>query len=138
MTWEPVLNVATITGLTRENDETIGFVVGCLFAGAIDMAELRRWCETVIERNAPRDTPDYLFDILEHDGHPADVFRLIGFVPASSSDEETAAALSGLALRRGLPRGDFPETDAIALAALERRPDVEQRFRETFPFRGSE
>ena len=34
--------------LTRENSATIGFVVSCIFAGAIDKRELQAWADHVL------------------------------------------------------------------------------------------
>src|SRR5689334_13849932 len=40
----------THLALTKDDSATIGFVVACLFAGAIDIQELRSWADPFLPR----------------------------------------------------------------------------------------
>ncbi|MEV6102587.1 hypothetical protein [Nocardia sp. NPDC051981] len=123
----------TVTGLTQEDSGTIGFVLSCLFDQAIDMPELRRWCEHVVITNEMQNIPQYMFDLVSVDDEPARVSEIIEFAPNGIPKQEDNA-LYGIAFQRGRDVFDPPLSRAEAKRALVTRPDVLQRFRDVLPF----
>ncbi|MET8774419.1 hypothetical protein ABZV58_05250 [Nocardia sp. NPDC004654] len=122
----------TITGLTEEDGQTIGFVVSCWYNDVIELAELRKWCEHVIITNEMQDIPHYMFDLVNVDS-PGEILDIIGFLPGEVSRQEDRA-LYGIAFGRGRDVFDPPLSRTAAQRALQARPDVLQRFRDVFPF----
>lgn len=122
----------TVTGLTQEDEHTVGFVLSCYFTEAIDLAELRKWCEHVIITNEMQDIPQYMFDLVSIDSI-GEICSIIGFSPSGVSWQEDEA-LYGIAFGRGRDVFDPPLGPAEAKRALQTRPDVLQRFRDVFPF----
>ncbi|WP_433566847.1 hypothetical protein ACQP1O_17660 [Nocardia sp. CA-151230] len=123
----------TVTGLTQEDSGTIGFVLSCLFNEAIEMPELRRWCEHVIITNEIQDIPQCMFDLVSVDDDPGRVSEIIEFAPDEITKQEDDA-LYGIAFQRGRDVFDPPLSPAEAQRTLLTRPDVLQRFRAVFPF----
>lgn len=121
-------------GLTRENGETIGFVLTSLLCSAIDLDELKEWCYHVIGQLEVGEPPGYLFDLAEHSGALAGIYKPLGFVPSWKHTDEDTSALYGIALRRGRTRYEWPVDREAALSTLAARPEIEARFRQTFPF----
>lgn len=121
-------------GLTRENSQTIGFVLSAFAASAIDLGELHDWCSHVIAELDVADVPDYVFDLLDYQGKLAGIYKVVGFVPSWGQTDEQSAALYGIALERGRSRYEWPMDQEVALAALERNPQIRRHFRDTFPF----
>lgn len=121
-------------GLSRENSETIGFVLSSVLQSAIDLEELREWCYHVIGLKEVSDPPRYLFELAEYEGVLAGIYKPLGFVPTWKHTGDDADALYGIAVKRGKSRYEWPIEKEMALAALARRPAIEARFRETFPF----
>ncbi len=122
----------TITGLTEEDGHTIGFVLDCYFTEAIDLAELRKWCEHVIITNEMQDIPQYMFDLVSVPS-AGEIFSIIEFSVGGVSQQEEKA-LYGIAFGRGRDLFDPPIGPEQAKRALQNRPDVLQRFRDVFPF----
>ncbi|PKV79748.1 hypothetical protein [Nocardia fluminea] len=122
----------TVTGLTQEDGHTIGFVLGCYFTEAIDLAELRKWCEHVIITNEVQDIPQYMFDLVSV-ASPGEILSIIGFSAGGVSRQEDEA-LYGIAFGRGRDVFDPPLGPVEAKRALQTKPDVLQRFRDVFPF----
>lgn len=123
-----------VAGLTRESSETIGFVLTSLFCSAIDLEELKEWCYHVIGQLEVGEPPGYLFDLAEYSGTLAKIDGVLGFVPTWKHSDEDEAAIYGIAATRGAEMFDWPVDRAAALAALAARPEIEARFRQTFPF----
>jgi hypothetical protein len=121
-------------GLSRENSETIGFVLTSLLRSAIDLDELKEWCYHVIGHLEVGESPGYLFDLAEYKGVLAGIYKPLGFVPSWKHTDEDANALYGIAIKRGKSRYEWPIEKDAALAALAQRPAIEERFRKTFPF----
>jgi hypothetical protein len=118
--------------LTKENSATIGFVVSCIFTGAIDKQELRAWADHVLMTTET--SPLYIVDLSTFDEPLTHLFKIIGFVPHSGLSDEEKVALAGIAFMRGHEQFEPLPTREEALAALARYPQVLTRFRETFPF----
>ena len=77
-------------GLSRENSETIGFVLTSLLRSAIDLDELKEWCYHVIGHLEVGESPGYLFDLAEYKGVLAGIYKPLGFVPSwKHTDEST-------------------------------------------------
>ena len=120
-----------IEGLTRDDSSTIGFVVSCYFANAIDTAELRQWAEHVVVFGT--EYPRYILDLLEFDEARFHIYRVLGFSPSSEFSKKASDALSGVAYARGREVFDGPPRH-VALLALRRCPDIQSRFNSVFPF----
>jgi len=118
--------------LEKENSATIGFVVSCVFASAIDLPELRAWADHVLVTTDS--CPVYIVDLSTFDDSLFHILRVIGFVPGSGLDEEEEIALVGIAFARGREQFEPKPTKQQALAALAAHPDILLRFHDTFPF----
>lgn len=119
-----------MNGMTRGDSSTIGFVLACYLAGAIDTAELHHWAERVMATS--ESYPGYIVDLREFSGPRAQVFRLIGFTPSPGLTEADYLALSGIAFRRGVRQPDGPG-EATATAALGQQPLILATFLRLFP-----
>jgi hypothetical protein len=122
----------TNLALTKDDSATIGFVVACLFAGAIDVRELRSWAEHVL--TASDACPTYVIDLSTFDQPLFHIYRLIGFVPSSALTDSERVALVGIAAARGRDPFEPVPTKEQALAALAAQRHLLTRFRATFPF----
>ncbi len=118
--------------LTKDNSVTIGFVVACLFAGAISKGELRAWTDHIFASTDSQ--PTYLVDLCTFDEPLSHIFKVIGFVPHCDLSESEEDALVGIAYARGHSRFEPEPTREQALASLRIHPEVLTRFRATFPF----
>lgn len=112
----------------------MGFVLTSLFCSAIDRQELQAWCYRFIGELESDTVPGYLFDLAEYNGSLAKIDSLLGFLPNWKHSDDDENALVGIGMKRGMKAFEWPVSEAIAMAALARRPEVEARFRETFPF----
>ncbi|QXN63889.1 hypothetical protein [Serratia fonticola] len=122
-----------ITGLSKDSYDVIGFVIACLYSGAITDDDLKKWSENVIRDNEVSETPDYIFELVDFDGDRLNILNLIGFPFEWKASKSQRNALYGIALKRGEDLGDDC-TQSVAMKSLEKHPEVELRFRETFPF----
>ncbi|MFD6352964.1 hypothetical protein [Nocardia tengchongensis] len=126
--------MSVVSGLTMDDSSTIGFVLDCLYSEAIDMAELRKWCEFVIVSNDMESIPDYMFDLVSFDGGLSKVVDCVGFSPAVECHGRDEYALYGIAYLRGRDVYDPPVTFDDAESALVGAPHILERFKSTFPF----
>jgi hypothetical protein len=129
-----VLILGNWNGLTRENSGGIGFVVKCLGCEAIELAELHEWCYSIIRQKDVEEIPPYIFELAEYSDAFAKIFKTIGFVPEWRGSKRDEYALFGIAVRCGRTPFDWPIKPDAAVAALEANPEIEKKFRETFPF----
>lgn len=120
--------------LSKNDDETIGFVIACLFCGAIDLSELRRWATSVVAELEIAEIPPYIFELVDFDASLAKIYQLIGFVADSSLSKAEDSALYGIALQRGRDIFDMPGKARTAQAALDRNPHIRDAFNQLFPF----
>ena len=118
--------------ISKEDSSDLDFVVQCLMTGAIDVPELRAWCEHLVATSA--EVPDWVFDLISFDEAAFHVYRVIGFVPHGSDANRHAVA--GIALKRGRSIDATVFNPAKAQNALSLHPEVMGRFGETFPFLG--
>ena len=129
-------------GLTRENDDVIGFVVDALYERAIDIKELNDWAINIVINNNVDELTMYIIDLMDFDNYLKDIYEVIGFVPDWKHSKKQSIALYAIAIKRGrgyrLTNDDITDDDHIsdeeALNALQQHPEIEKRFRETFPF----
>ena len=119
-------------GLTKENSTTIGFVVSCIFAGAIDKQELQQWADHVLVSTDSH--PLYIVELSTFDETLFHIFRVIGFVPHCDLTDPEKVALVGIAFVRGREQFEPVPSRDQAMAALGAQPHVLARFRDTFPF----
>ena len=122
----------THLALTKDDSATIGFVVACLFAGAIDIQELRSWADHVLATSDA--CPTYITDLSTFDQPLFHIYRLIGFVPNSGLTDSERVALVGIAAARGRDPFEPLPTKEQSLAALAAQRHLPARFRATFPF----
>lgn len=123
-----------ISGLSSENSETIGFVLSCVFASAIDVSELRAWCVYVIDQNDVESIPPYVFDLMDFDQPLVHLYKVIGFAPVWKHSDDEAGALYGIAAQRGKVIYDAVVNSEAALELLKSNPLIADKFRQTFPF----
>ncbi|MFD3428477.1 hypothetical protein [Nocardia fluminea] len=126
--------MAVVSGLTRDDPSTIGFVVGCLFCEAIDLNDLREWALHVVVENEVDDVPEYILNLTDPVDSRAHVVNVIGFSAGGNRVREMEACLYGIAYLRGVDVFDPPVSRASAEEALLACPDVMREFRSTFPF----
>lgn len=126
--------IASELGLSRENSETIGFVLTSLLCSAIDLEELKQWCYQTIEDLEISEVPAYLYDLSDYSDTLSGIYRPLGFVPSWQRSDEDTNALYGIAMKREKEAYEWPIGREDALAALSKRPAIEERFRRTFPF----
>ncbi|WP_447884032.1 hypothetical protein [Serratia fonticola] len=122
------------TGLILENSDEIGFVTNCLLSQAINITELNQWAVSMIQNNDIDDLPFYIIDLVDFSGFPGEVYSVIGFAPIWNASDEQELALYGIVAKRGIVPYDPEVTDKAALDVLSKHPEIEKRFRETFPF----
>lgn len=118
--------------LTKEDSTTIGFVVSCIFAGAIDTRELRAWADHVLVTF--ESYPAYIVDLSTFDEALFHIFRVIGFTPHSPLTETEEVALIGIAFLRGRDRFEPEPSREQALAAVATHPRIVADFCQTYPF----
>lgn len=116
----------------RENSEDIAFVMACLLSEAITSDELRKWAEYVLE--SEEHYPGYILELLEYDGNPTKIHRLLGFTPVWNSTPPDQIAVTGIVFARGRKPFEkiIPENDAMV--ALEKSTAVKALFAKNFPF----
>lgn len=119
-------------GLTKEDSARIGFVVDCVFSGALSMAELREWALGVY--GEPGEPPLYFLELIEFDQTANHLHRCLGFVPSGPFTERVGRAIWGIAAKRGRLPADCAITREHALEILARHPEVEECYRQEFPF----
>ena len=119
-------------GFDRKDSSELGFAVSCLFYGAITLNEFHRWVENVLERSSEVST--LLVDLLEFDGPLAKIFNIIGFTPDWSFEQDAKVVLVAIAYRRGMPPLECKMSSEHAEEQRTRFPQVEDQFREMFPF----
>lgn len=118
----------------KDNSDDLGFVIGCLFSQAINLCEFRLWVDSVIEKLPADLIPNYMFDLAGFDGHLFEISKIIGFVSSSKLSNDEKVSLSAIAYLRGADVYDPPVTKEEALKALEKNPNILERFKSTFPF----
>ena len=118
----------------KENNEDLGFVIGCLYSQAINLSEFRCWLEYVIEISDIENIPQYIFDLVDFNDYLFQISKKIGFIASSGLSEEQKKALEGIAYLRKREILD-PELDKTqALELLDKHPLIMERFKELFPF----
>lgn len=95
--------------------QQLGFVVAALFAGAIDMSDVRHWADRAIEITDQPAT--WLIDVAFFDGSSKDIYRILPHVPDRGFSQGHYAALAGIASLRGR-RADVAVTGNEALHCL--------------------
>jgi hypothetical protein len=126
--------MGTLSGMTREDSERIGFVLSALGCEAITTKELRHWCKELIRMHELSELPDYVLELLEFEESFAKVFKVVGFVPDGGLKQQDRNALFGIAVLRGVAPMDWPVKKDAALRALEVSPRLKAKFCAEFPF----
>ena len=119
--------------LTKDDSHDIGFARWCLASEAISKEEFRRWILHVIE--VVDDPLPYIFDLVDFDGFLTDIVRIMPFTPDWSPTKLEMAAISGIALSRGVSPYEAVDEEAC-LRALMQSPSISEWFSNLFPFIG--
>lgn len=118
----------------KNDSEDFNFVLGCLYSQAINLAEFRIWIERIIETTPVENIPFYIFDLVDFDGYLFEISKIIGFVPDDYLSNDEKNSLYGIAFLRGADIYDPSVTRDEALKAVERNPNILERFKSLFPF----
>lgn len=121
--------------LTKDDNEDIAFASSCLVSGVITLEEFRAWACSIIENS--ENIPNYIFDIVELKNkldYTLNMHRILGFIPSWELSDEEDVALEGIGYKRYENFSSDFAPRKKALAALEKNPQVEERFFRTFPF----
>ncbi|CAI1211115.1 hypothetical protein [Serratia fonticola] len=121
-------------GLTKNDGDIIGFVFDCLYSGVIDKAELKEWAIHIVSKNDIDTIPSYIIDLMDFNGSLGTLYSIMGFSPGWKHTKKQGNALYGISVKRGRELYDAPVTSQEAVETLEQHPEIEERFRETFPF----
>jgi hypothetical protein len=117
--------------LTKDDHETIGFVIACLAHSAIDIQDLQSWADHVL--TSAESYPLYIVDLSTYEGHWTEIYEVIGFTPSARLTRSEEDALTGISLVRGHEQFE-PVDHHRVLTALRTQPQLIARFRDTFPF----
>lgn len=123
-----------MNGFDEFSDKLIGFVLACLFCGAVDEAELRGWCALAIAGADDAEAPYYMYELMDFDDELYKIYKVIGYVPSWEYTSDEDFALYGIAVRRGVGLFDAPLFAEEAVKKLDSSPHVEKIFRNIFPF----
>ncbi|VTX91515.1 Uncharacterised protein [Neisseria subflava] len=120
--------------IIKEDSDDLGFAIKCLFSQSIDLNEFKLWIEQVIRDMPIEDIPFYIFDLADLDEEIDNIYNIIGFVSSYSLSKLRRNALTGIAFLRGIDVYDPPVSKEKALKALEKHPEIYQKFQHFFPF----
>lgn len=121
--------------LTKNDNADISFASTALIAGVISFDEFKEWLYLVIQNDDS--CPSYVFDIIDLESkfdYTLKMGEILGFIPSWELNDDEEKALDGIGYKRFSDFSSDLAPRQVALAALERNPQVEARFRETFPF----
>ncbi len=119
------------SGLTSNDSHIISFVAACYLYNAIDTAELQKWAEGIID--SCDNYPSYLLDLISYHEARANIYNIIGFVPATSWKAGEQKAIMGISHIRGFPQYGA-SSRASALKAIQQHPEILEKFHNVFPF----
>ena len=120
--------------ISKENCEDLGFAIVCIFYDAINLSEFKLWLDIVI-RDTPIDKiPLYVFDLINFEKSIGKIYDVIGVVNYGCISNDQKNALTGIAFLRGIDVYDPPVSKEKALKALEKYPEIYQKFQHFFPF----
>ncbi|ADY99190.1 TPA: hypothetical protein ACFM5D_000516 [Neisseria meningitidis] len=120
--------------IIKEDSDDLEFAIKCLFSQSIDLNEFKLWIEQVIRDMPIEDIPFYIFDLADLDEEIDNIYNIIGFVSSYSLSKLRRNALTGIAFLRGIDVYDPPVSKEKALKALEKYPEIYQKFQHFFPF----
>ena len=120
--------------IIKEDSNDLEFAIKCLFSQSIDLNEFKLWIEQVIRDMPIEDIPFYIFDLADLDEEIDNIYNIIGFVSSYSLSKLRRNALTGIAFLRGIDVYDPPVSKEKALKALEKYPEIYQKFQHFFPF----
>ena len=120
--------------ITKEQGQDLSFATYCLLSAAINSQEFKLWLEKVVLDIPADNTPFYIFDLIDFEGEVADIYNILNFVPNTDLSKDQDDALTGIAFLRGIDIYDPPVSKEKALKALEKHPEIYQRFQHFFPF----
>ena len=105
-----------------------------MFYDAINLSEFKLWLDIVV-RDTPIDTiPLYIFDLIYFNKSIGEIYDVIGVVNYGYISNDQKNALTGIAFLRGIDVYDPPVSKEKALKALEKYPEIYQKFQHFFPF----
>ena len=117
----------------REDSFLIGFVSYSQSLCAMTMEETHKWIYNLIKKYD--DLPSYMYCLPDAQTNK-EFDEIIGFSASPNVTEKEVNALIGISYKRGLSteETEWNISKKSALKALEESPQLEKRFRETFPF----
>lgn len=117
----------------KNNCDDLGFSIDCLFLGAIDLNEFKQWITYVIENQ--EEYPTYFFEILDlKEEVKTHVLKVMPYHPNWQHSKVESHSISGVSYKRFLNFVSDNISRKAALEALSKNPNIEERFKETFPF----
>ena len=124
--------------ITLEKHRILGFYLACIYSKAIDLAEMKRSIEGQLIICDDIEMLEIFSELVSFDGSKLELAKIIynsspnSHSPLSESQDD---ALTGIAYKRGvIPYEHTPALEQTAKRALEKHPEVEELFREVFPF----
>lgn len=119
--------------MTQENNETLAFVLACLFSNSISLDEFHQWVERFIGQTPTEEIPLYFFDLINFNDSLAKIYHVIGYMPHWEHADKHEAVLYAITSQRGRALYD---DDALSSAqiAFTKSPEIIELFRKTFPF----
>jgi len=121
--------------VSRDDCEDLGFATECLVSGVLSFDEFKNWLYEQIK--VTDDFPVNLYDVLDIDNkfdYILNSHELIGFTPYWEKNSKEELALDGIGYKRQFDFSSDLSTKEKALQALLENPQIETRFRSTFPF----
>lgn len=115
----------------REDSFLIGFVKKSQALRAITMEEAYQWVYSLIKDHD--DLPPYMYCLLDAKTNK-EFDDIIGFSASAKTTKKEFDALRGISFLRGNRVDEEVISKKKALKALADSPQLEKRFRETFPF----
>ncbi|MEO0905145.1 MAG: hypothetical protein AAFX89_10335 [Pseudomonadota bacterium] len=126
-------------GVEDDTGADLGFVLSCLALGMITMEELHQWVHHVIDNTPTAEVPPHLVALLALQKPTSVLMPAENVMPRVPHDpfitDERFEAMLGLQFFLRNDRTQAVEiTQAEAEAALNRHPEVADRFFTLFPF----
>lgn len=119
--------------ISKGYSQDLGFAIDCLHSQAVNLDEFKLWLYRVIKEIPIDEIPLYIYDLVEIECS-IDIYKIMNFVPSGDLSQTQDDALTGIAFLRSVDVYDPPISKNKALKALEKHPEIYQRFQHFFPF----
>lgn len=121
--------------LDKNDSADLGFASECVTGNIITFDEFKEWLNWIVEHT--EGYPTFIFDMMDVQDrfdYIADEPEIVGFTPHWNPTKDEAKAVDGIGYKRFPNFNSDAAPKDVALAALERNPQIEARFRTLFPF----